>query len=156
MRRRIPSTGALLVLEAAARHQSFSRAAAELALTESAVSRQVARLEDFLHVPLFDRVKKRVLLTEAGRSYCEQIRESLDRIERDTLTVMAQKSNGGVLELAVIPTFTSKWLIPRLGGVHARHGAITGHLSERAEPFLFPGTQFDAAIHFQPQEIGRA
>lgn len=148
MRRRIPSTGALIAFEAAARHEGISRAAGELGQTEGAVSRQIARLETMLGVPLFDRVRKRVQLTAAGRAYYRQVQETLDRLEKDTLGVMAQPEHGGVLELAVIPTFANKWLIPRLPGFHHLHPEITINMSERADPFLFPGTKFDAALHF--------
>jgi DNA-binding transcriptional LysR family regulator len=139
---------ALIAFEAAARHESFTRSADELALTQSAVGRQIASLEEFLGVPLFNRVKKRLCLTDAGRLYAAQVREHLERIERDTLAAMARRGSGGILELAVIPTFATRWLIPRLPQFYARHGRITLNLTTRAEPFLFEDTRFDAAIHF--------
>lgn len=148
MKRKIPSTTALQVFEAAARHGSFARAADELALTEGAVSRQMARLEDFIGLQLFHRTGNRVQLSGPGKQYALQIRDSLARIERDTLRLMAQPLGGGVLELAVIPTFTNKWLIPRLAKFYQRYPGITVNLSERPEPFLFTVTPFDAAIHF--------
>ena len=139
---------ALIAFEAAARHESFTRSAAELALTQSAVGRQIAGLEDYLGVPLFSRVKKRLILTDVGRAYAKQVREHLERIERDTLAAMAHKGAGGILELAVIPTFATRWLIPRLPQFYARHDNITLNLTTRAEPFIFADTPFDAAIHF--------
>lgn len=148
MRRKIPSSDWLIAFETAARHQSFTRAAEELALTQSAVCRQIAALETYLGAQLFHRIKKRVTLSEAGQIYARQVRENLKRIEHDTLSLMAHRGAGGVLELAVIPTFATKWLIPRLGDFHARHPAITLDLTTRAEPFLFTDTPFDAAIHF--------
>lgn len=148
MRRKIPGTELLIAFETAARHQSFTRAAEELFLTQSAVCRQIAALEDFLGVPLFNRIKKRVTLSEAGQTYAKQVRENLKRIERDTLSLMAHRGAGGVLELAVIPTFATRWLIPRLGHFHAAHPGITLNLTTRAEPFMFTDTPFDAAIHF--------
>jgi DNA-binding transcriptional LysR family regulator len=148
VRRRIPSIEALIAFEAAARHQSFTRSADELALTQSAVGRQVASLEEYLGVPLFNRVKKRLSLTEIGEVYARQVRENLDRIERDTLAAMAHRDAGGILELAVIPTFATRWLIPRLPRFYEEHEHITVNLTTRAEPFLFTDTPFDAAIHF--------
>lgn len=148
MKRKIPSTTALQVFETAARHGSFARAADELALTEGAVSRQIGRLEDFLGLQLFHRTGNRVQLSGPGTGYAAQVRESLARIERDTLHLMAQPAGGGVLELAVIPTFTNKWLIPRLGKFNRQFPGITVNLSERPEPFLFTVSPFDAAIHF--------
>lgn len=152
MRRKIPSIEALIAFEAAARHQSFTRSADELALTQSAVGRQIACLEDYVGVPLFSRIKKRLALTDVGRLYARQVRESLEHIERDTLAAMAQRGADGILELAVIPTFATRWLIPRLPGFYKRAASqastITLNLTTRAEPFLFDGTGFDAAIHF--------
>ena len=148
MRRKIPGTELLVAFETAARHQSFTRAAEELSLTQSAVCRQISALEDYLGVQLFNRIKKRVTLSEAGQIYARQARENLKRIEHDTLSVMAHRGAGGVLELAVIPTFATRWLIPRLANFHAMHPGITLDLTTRAEPFMFTDTPFDAAIHY--------
>jgi DNA-binding transcriptional LysR family regulator len=148
VRRKIPSIEALISFEAAARHQSFTRSADELALTQSAVGRQIACLEDFVGVALFNRVKKRLSLTGIGELYAAQIRASLEKIERDTLAAMAHRGAGGILELAVIPTFATRWLIPRLPSFYAAHADITLNLMTRAEPFMFETTDFDAAIHF--------
>ena len=148
MKRKIPSIEALIAFEAAARHLSFTRSADELAVTQSAVGRQVAVLEEYLGIALFNRVKKRLTLTEVGQLYAKQVRENLGRMERDTLAVMAHRNAGGILELAVIPTFATRWLIPRLPRFYEAHDNIVVNLSTRAEPFLFTDTQFDAAIHF--------
>ena len=148
MRRKIPGTELLISFETAARHQSFTRAAEELALTQSAVCRQISTLESQLGVQLFNRIKKRVTLSEAGQIYARQVRENLKRIEHDTLSLMAHRGAGGVLELAVIPTFAARWLIPRLSAFHALHPGITLDLTTRAEPFMFKDTPFDAAIHY--------
>ena len=148
MRRRIPSIEALIAFEAAARHQSFTRSADELALTQSAVGRQIACLEEYVGVPLFSRIRKRLTLTDVGELYARQVRAALEKIEGDTLAAMAHRGAGGVLELAVIPTFATRWLIPRLPSFYAAHADITLNLTTRAEPFMFEGTSFDAAIHF--------
>ena len=150
MRRKLPSTAALAAFEAAARHQSFTKAAAELAVTQSAVCRQIASLESFLGVALFRRGQRGVGLTEAGQRYARNVAARLDEVERDTLDLMAQGrpgGQGGSLELAVVPTFATQWLIPRLGRFHAVHPGITVHLSSRTRPFLFADTELDAAIH---------
>lgn len=150
MRRKLPSTAALAAFEAAARHQSFTRAAAELAVTQSAVCRQIAGLEEFLGVALFRRGQRGVSLTEAGRRYARSVARRLDEVERDTLDLMGQAGRdgaGGALELAVVPTFATQWLLPRLPGFQAAHPGITVHLSARTRPFLFADTALDAAIH---------
>jgi DNA-binding transcriptional LysR family regulator len=148
VKRKIPSIEALIAFEAAARHLSFTRSADELAVTQSAVGRQVAALEAYLGIALFNRVKKRLTLTEVGQIYAKQVRESLERMERDALAVMAHRNSGGMLELAVIPTFATRWLIPRMAGFYEAHEHIVVNLATRAEPFLFTDTPFDAAIHF--------
>lgn len=151
MRRKIPPNELLIAFETAARHQSFTRTAEELSLTQSAVCRQIAALEDFLGLQLFNRVKKRVLLSEAGAAYALKVRDLLKRLESETLSLMAHQGAGGVLEIAVIPTFATRWLIPRLADFHAAYGNITLNLMTRAEPFMFTDTPFDAAIHFGDQ-----
>ncbi|MFV0665897.1 transcriptional regulator GcvA [Denitromonas sp.] len=148
MRRRVPSIESLSAFEASARHLSFTRAAAALSLTQSAVCKQVAVLEAYLGVRLFNRIKKRISLTEAGQVYVRQVSDGLDRLERDTAAIMTHRGEGDVLELAVIPTFATRWLIPRLPDFQRRHPGITVNLTTRAQPFLFTDTVFDAAVHF--------
>ena len=150
MRRKIPSTAALAAFEAAARHQSYTKAAHELAVTQSAVCRQIATLEGFLGVALFRRGQRGVLLTDAGQRYARSVAARLDEVERDTLDLMAQAGHGeavGSLELAVVPTFATQWLLPRLAGFQALHPGITVHFTPRTRPFLFEDTPLDAAIH---------
>lgn len=149
MRRKIPSHSALMAFEAAARHGSFARAADELALTEGAISRQIGRLEAFLGVVLFERVGNRVRLLPNGERYAAQVRETLDRLERDSQYLMGQPSDGASLDVAVLPTFATRWLIPRLKRFQELHPNITVHLAEKMEPFVLAGSGFDAAIHFE-------
>ncbi len=148
MRRRIPSTAALTAFELAARHESFTRAAEELALTQSAVCRQIAALEDYLGVRLFTRTRRGVRLTDAGLSYSRRIAARLDAVERDTLAVMAHQGRGVTLELAVVPTFATRWLLPRLAAFTARQPDVTVNLTTSTRPFLFADTEFDAALYF--------
>lgn len=148
MRRKIPNSGAMIAFEAAARHESFSRAAEELSQTQSAICRQVAGLEDFLGVQLFRRSKRGVKLTEAGLSYSRQIAVRLDEVERDTLSLMSSQGQGVTLKLAVVPTFATKWLLPRLGRFLRSNPEATVNLDTRTRPFLFTETNFDAAIYF--------
>ncbi|MFC5737486.1 LysR substrate-binding domain-containing protein [Sinirhodobacter huangdaonensis] len=149
MRRKIPSNSALMAFEAAARHGSFARAADELALTEGAISRQIGRLEAFLGVTLFERAGNRVRLLPNGERYAAQVRETLDRLERDSQYLMGQPGDGASLDIAILPTFATRWLIPRLKPFQERHPHITLHLAERMEPFVLAGSGFDAAIHFE-------
>lgn len=147
MRRKIPSTTALVCFEAAARHESFTKASQELSLTQGAVCRQIGGLEEFLNVELFRRSRRGVKLTEAGLSYSRRVAAQLDAVERDTLSVMGQQG-ANVIELAVVPTFGTQWLLPRLKDFQQRHPEVTVNLTNRTRPFLFADTPFDAAIYF--------
>lgn len=147
MRRKIPSTTALVSFEAAARHESFTKAADELSLTQSAICRQIASLEEFLNVELFRRSRRGVKLTEAGLSYSRRVATQLDAVERDTLSVMGHQG-ANVIELAVVPTFGTQWLLPRLKDFQHQHPNATINLTNRTRPFLFADTEFDAAIYF--------
>lgn len=147
MRRKIPSTAALVSFEAAARHESFTKAAVELSLTQSAICRQIGSLEEFLNVELFRRSRRGVKLTEAGLSYSRRVATQLDAVERDTLSVMGHQGTN-VIELAVVPTFGTQWLLPRLKDFQQRQPDVTINLTNRTRPFLFADTEFDAAIYF--------
>ncbi|WP_175936551.1 LysR family transcriptional regulator, partial [Burkholderia cepacia] len=125
-----------MAFEAAARHGSFARAADELALTEGAISRQIGRLETFLGVALFERIGNRVRVAPNGVRYAAQVREVLDRLERDSQYMMGQPGDGGSIDITVTPTFATRWLIPRLKRFQARHPNITVHFADRAEPFV--------------------
>ncbi len=147
MRRHIPSTQSLTCFEAAARHESYTRAAQELALTQSAVSRQILALEDQLGVQLFRRTRHGVSLTEAGRHYSKQVARWLQGLERDTLDVMAHQGHGGSLSLAAVPTFATRWLIPRLPLLAREHPEIMVHIETQTRPFLFLDSGYDAALY---------
>lgn len=147
MRRKIPSLQALLCFDAAARHESYTRAADELVLTQSAVSRQVKLLEDFLGLKLFGRTRHGVALTPAGVDYARQVGQRLAGLERDTLDTMSRQGSGGHLTLAAVPTFATHWLIPRLRDLAHTHPDITVHIDTRTRPFLFADTSFDAALY---------
>ncbi|UVE17969.1 LysR family transcriptional regulator [Pseudomonas sp. LS44] len=147
MRRKIPSTAALVAFESAARHQSFTRAAEELALTQSAICRQIAGLEEFLGLALFRRSRRGVKLTEAGLAYSRKVAAQLDAVERDTLAMMGQQGATSI-ELALVPTFGTQWLLPRLKDFQREHPEVTVNLTNRTRPFLFADTEFDAAIYF--------
>jgi DNA-binding transcriptional LysR family regulator len=147
MRRKIPSTVALSAFEAAARHQSFTKAADELAVTQSAVCRQIAVLEDLLGVKLFRRSKRGVTVTDAGLSYALSVRVRLDEMERDTLELMANGAQGTTLDLGVVPTFATNWLLPRLAEFRRACPHVIVNLHTRTRPFLFEDTALDAAIY---------
>ncbi|WP_095093264.1 LysR family transcriptional regulator [Pseudomonas sp. Irchel 3A5] len=151
MRRKIPSTAALVSFEAAARHESFTKAADELSLTQSAICRQIGSLESFLGIELFRRSRRGVKLTDAGLSYSRRVATQLDAVERDTLSVMGNQG-ANAIELAVVPTFGTQWLLPRLKDFQQNQPDVTVNLTNRTRPFLFADTDFDAAIYFGDAE----
>ena len=110
----LPSLNALKVFEAAGRHLSFTKAAAELYVTQAAVSHQIKQLEDQLGVTLFRRLNRALLLTEAGQTYLTEIREALDAIRRATARLQ-ERDASGVLTVSSLPSFAARWLVPRLG-----------------------------------------
>lgn len=146
-RRFLPPIQSLLAFEAVARTGGVTAAAQELSLTQSAVSRQILGLEERLGVALFLREKKRLRLTPAGEDYAEEVRAALGQIARATFKLKANPT-GGALNLAILPTFGTRWLAPRLGDFAQRHPEITVNLSTRLVPFDFGAEPFHAAIHY--------
>ena len=98
-RRSLPSLRSIAAFEAAARTQSFARAAAELSLSQSAISRQIAQLEDSLGVPLFARARQRVTLTPAGDFFAERVRDIMKRLRAAASETMTFQDGGGLLRL---------------------------------------------------------
>ena len=146
MRRRLPSTQALLCFEAAARHQSYTRAAQELSLTQGAVSRQVSALEAQLGVALFRRTQHGMVFTPAGEDYARQVAQRLDALERDSLDVRSRHGEGDRIAIASVPTFAARWLIPRLPSLAQRHPQLQVHIESRSRLFLFSDAQVEAAL----------
>jgi len=146
MRRYLPSFAALQCFEAAARHLNFTRAAEELHLTQSAVSRQIRNLEDFLQQALFQRTGKRLVLTDAGRAYADDIAGQLDRMEASTISVMTGSGGGGVLTVGTLPTFGARWLVPRLHRFAEAHPDLQLNIVTSLRPFDFTDDGVDAAV----------
>ena len=147
LRRPLPSTSMLLAFDMAARTGSFTSAARALNLTQGAISKQIIALEDQLGVALFDRQHNTVALTEAGLAYAQDIRTALDLIQTASMRVMADLRSGA-LTLAVLPTFGTRWLMPRLPGFLRQYPGITVHFVTRTSPFDFRLENIDAAIHY--------
>jgi LysR family glycine cleavage system transcriptional activator len=156
MRRKIPSLQALACFDAAARHESYTRAAQELALTQGAVSRQISSLEEFVGVVLFRRTRHGVALTERGADYARQIAPRLQGLALDTQDLMSSQGSGGSVHLAAVPTFATRWLIPRLPALKTLHPDITVHIETRTRPFMFVDTPFDAALYAgTPEQVSQ-
>ncbi len=144
----LPSIACLEAFECVARHSSVSRAAAELNLTQSAVSRQIHQLEDLLDVALFERVKQRVIITDAGKLYLKDVNRVIIDLKDSTSRIMACGGSASLLNLAVLPTFGTRWLVPRLPDFLSKHAGATVNFSARSSPFDFSIEPFDAAIHY--------
>lgn len=136
----------LLAFDASARHLSFTRAAQDLHLTQSAVSRQVQALEDLLGVSLFMREQRKIALTGAGAAYHREVSIALQRIRNGSLQAIASRSGAGSLHLAALPTFASKWLLPRLNDFYQKNPGILVHVHSRIGQFDLYQAGIDAAI----------
>lgn len=146
-RRLLPSMPALLALEAVDRLGTASAAAAELSLTQGAVSRALQGLEGQLGVALFIRERQRLRLTPAAQDYVRHVRVHLTALSQASLRLRANPGGGG-LSLAILPAFGVQWLAPRLSGFARDNPGVTVNLSTRLRPFDFGAEGFDAAIHF--------
>ncbi len=151
MRHGIPNLGTLQAFEATARLGSFSRAAEELSLTHSTIFRQVQNLEERLGVTLFTRARRRIALTDAGAEYAARVRYHLEQLEKDTFGLVSRSGMGRSLHIAVLPTFATTWLVPRLPDFKKRHGDIALSLSVKTLPFQFNDHPFDGAIYHAGQ-----
>ena len=142
--RRLPPLASVRVFEAAARHENFTAAAAELAMTQAAVSYQIRLLEERLGLPLFARVKGRVSLTDAGRRIAPLLASAFDTLEDAFSGLVADDSS--VLSISTAQTFATTWLAPRLGAFQVRHPDLAVRLSTDNRLVDFSTGEFHAAI----------
>jgi DNA-binding transcriptional LysR family regulator len=142
---RPPPLGALRCFEAAARLESFTRAAEELHLTHGAVSRAVRALEDDLGAPLFDRRSRRVFLTPSGARLRDAVAEAFETIQAATRELRRGVA-ASPLVLSCEPTLLMRWLIPRLPAFEAAHPGIPLHLASGGGPVPFIRGGIDLAI----------
>jgi LysR family glycine cleavage system transcriptional activator len=145
MRPRLPPLNALKAFEAAARHESFTRAAEELCVTQGAVSHQVKALEAELAIKLFNRERQRLIITEAGKDYLTVVRDALDRIAVGTERLL-QRQNAGVLTVSTSPDFAAKWLVHRLGHFADAHPGIDLRVSATLHHVDFAREEVDLAV----------
>lgn len=141
-----PSIQELRAFVACGELGSASRAAEALSLTQSAVSRAVRALEDRLGVRLFHRVRQRLVLSDAGRAMLHTAATILDDLDAAARMVMAFGGGAQVLRLAVLPTFATTWLIPRLPDFHRIAPDTAIDLTSALGPVDFQESPFDAAI----------
>src|SRR5690242_12178674 len=145
MPRRLPPLNALKAFEAAARNESFTRAAEELHVTQGAVSHQVKALEATLGLKLFNRERQRLRLTDPGRDYLAVVRDALDRIALGTERLV-QWQTSGALTVSTSPDFAAKWLVYRLGRFAESHPEIDLRVSATAPHVDFAREDVDLAV----------
>lgn len=141
---RLPPMAALRCFEAAARLESFSRAAEALHLTHGAISRAVRLVEDELGVELFERRSRRVFLTDAGRKLATAVREGFALVEAAVREIREQ-ARVPALVVSCEPTLLMRWLIPRLTDFQGRHPEVPVHLVAGGGPVTL-GRGIDLAI----------
>jgi LysR family glycine cleavage system transcriptional activator len=144
---RLPSLDTLRVFSIAARHMSFTKAADELRLTQSAISHRVRALEEELGVPLFDRLPRRLELTRAGEVLAQGVDQAVADITR-TIANLDLGDDARRLSVTLLPSVASRWLVPRLARFHALHPDIASQLI--ADPRLLDlrAARIDLAIRF--------
>src|SRR5690606_17576811 len=147
MARRLPPLNALRAFEAAARHMSFTNAAEELFVTPAAISHQIRALEEWCGQPLFRRLNRALLLTEAGQMLHPGLRDGFDRLA-ETVERLRACEAGGELVVSMPPSFASKWLVPRLERFTSRHPDIDVRISANIELVDFRRDRVDVALRF--------
>ena len=150
MKRDCPTIQELLAFDAVARHQSITLAAGALCITASAVSKQVTGLEVFLGRRLLQKNGRGVELTPQGRVYWQKISGGLRTIESATFEARSNNAGTGLLTLACVPTFLTKWLIPRLPAFSQKNRQVMLSFSRHLEPSDGIPTGVDAAIRYGP------
>lgn len=147
MAAKLPSLNGLKVFECAARHMSFTKAASELNVTQTAVSHQVRRLEDELGIRLFHRFKERLELTASGHAYLQGVSLAFDQLRFSTEQVL-EGCNNTTLTISTLATFASKWLLPRLGSFRLAHPEIDIRVSTSTDFVDFVVGGADSAIRY--------
>lgn len=141
----LPSLTALRVFEVAGRLQSFSNAAVELNVTQGAVSRQIRLLEDELGIKLFERMTRRIVLTDAGRKYLADVQAAMAQIEYSTASLLTGGSRKKLV-ISVLPSIGSYWLMPRLAHFTERHPDIETRIISSIGPVDLHAREADVAI----------
>lgn len=145
-RRDLPPLDLLRGFEAAARHMSFTKAAAELFLTQSAVSRQVQALEEALGVPLFQRRHRALLLTDEGQMLQQAVTRLLNGL-RDSVAAIV-RAPGGMITVTTMVTFASLWLVPRLAKFRKVHPEIDVRIAANNDVLDLERDRIDVAIRY--------
>ena len=144
----LPSMSALRSFDAAARHQSFTHAAAELNVSQGAISRQIKEIEWIIGTPLFRRVGRSVRLTNAGKAFADDLARDLRDLSNTVSRAILAGQGDVVIRFAVLPAFGNRWLLPRLPAFSRVHPEVRLSIATRDRPFNLEQERFDLAIHF--------
>ncbi len=147
MNTRLPPLNALRAFSVAARHMSFQKAAEELSVTPSALSFQIRQLEEHLQIKLFDRLNRKVVLTEAGARFAPFVQDGFERLQV-AMQQLAPQSPSNVLTVSTGPAFAAKWLSPRIHRFLELHPEIEFRISANLKLTDFERDGVDAAIRF--------
>ncbi len=149
MPRKIPPLNALRTFESVARLASFTKASQELHVTQGAVSRQIANLESWLAMKMFDRGRHSIQLTPQGTAYFESMGEIFDLIDKSTRALQSQQDSQ-LLKIKLPPTFAIRWLMPRLARFHARFPGTEVQITTSHQRVNFALEDVDISIHSEP------
>jgi LysR family glycine cleavage system transcriptional activator len=156
MRRYIPSSTALKCFEASVRHLSFTKAAEELHLTQSAVSRQIRNLEEFLSRDLFIRLNKRLVLTGTGAAYYKEVVPLLDGMENACLRMLHREDEKTTLTISALPTLASYWLMPLLAEFQIAHPQFQIKVRSLDDAAKIDPESIDIILHYGGDHWPRA
>ena len=147
MSRKLPPLNWLRAFEASARSQSFTQAAAELNLTQAAISKQVKLLEHYLSEQLFIRNPRSLELTKTGEAYLPKVRDCFDRLAAGTDEVFGRRRSE-MLTIRCMVGFSINWLAPRLPRFMARHPGVTIRIITSVWGDEFDKEHFDFDIRY--------
>jgi len=148
MSRRLPPLNALKAFEAAARHESFTKAAGELHVSHAAVSRHIRDLEDWLGVDLFRRMSRGVQLTDVGARYSARLTTALDEVHAATAEIAVSGPAAGSLFVSLEVAFAVRWLVPRLGLFQKLYPDIDLELNPTNDLVDFRNSEAELAIRY--------
>ncbi|MCE2571154.1 transcriptional regulator GcvA [Motilimonas eburnea] len=143
----LPPIMSLRCFESAAKHLSFTQAAQELFITQAAVSQHIRKLEEQLGAPLFIRHNRRLTLSEQGHALLPYVSQSLTLLT-DGIKKVTLGNTSGPLNISALPSFCSRWLVPRLWHFSQQHPDIEVRLTPSLQVVDLPQSDFDLAIRF--------
>ena len=149
LRRKLPSSHALFVFDAAARNGSFTAAAAELNVTQPAVSRMLGQFEDYLGVRLFDRTNGRAALTEDGEILYRHVSDGFRSIEGGLIEIDRRRKGTETVTLSVSSAFTTHWLMPRIDKLQRQFPTVDLRFQLISGPLRGPVDNVDLGMRFR-------